>query len=143
VTVRVRFRGMRSVTRSITLGAPISTTLTLTEIAVDLARAALDDHPREREITLLAVSVSHLVAEPVLQLELPFGLDDERRRPGTPAAADRWALDRSMDRVRERFGRASVGYAAVALSNEHAVPEEFRELAERQLPGPPGLRGQP
>ena len=40
-----------------------------------------------------------------------------------------------MDRVRERFGRTSVGYAAVALSGEHTVPEEFRELAERGLGG--------
>jgi DNA polymerase IV len=145
VTVRVRFRGMRSVTRSITLSAPVSTTLTLTEIACDLARSALDDHPREREVSLLAISVSHLVAEPVLQLEMPLGLDDEPRRPGTPLGADRWALDRSMDRVRERFGRTSVGYAAVALSGEHTVPEEFRELAERGLgagSAPPGASGQ-
>jgi DNA polymerase-4 len=124
---------MRSVTRSITLSAPVSTTLGLTEIAVDLARTALADHPREREITLLAISVSHLVSEPVLQLELPLGLADERRRPGTPAAADRWALDRSMDRVRDRFGRTSVGYAAVSLSPDVSVPEEFRELAERPV----------
>jgi len=142
VTVRVRFPGMRSVTRSITLSAPVSTTLTLTEIAVDLARSALDD-TGEREISLLAISVSHLVAEPVLQLELPLGLDHEGRRPGTPAGAGRWALDRSMDRVRERFGKGSVGYAAVALSGQAAVPEEFRELAERDIgghvaPGHPG-----
>jgi len=133
VTVRVRFRGMRSVTRSITLAAPIATTLTLTEVAVDLARSALEDHPREPEITLLAVSVSHLVTEPVLQLEMSLGLDDEHRRPGTPGAADRWALDRSMDRVRERFGRSSVGYASVALSGDAGVPDEFRELAEHTL----------
>ena len=135
VTVRVRFRGMQSVTRSITLSAPISTTLTLTEIGVDLARAALADHPRQVEITLLAISVSHLVAEPVLQLEIPLGLPGEEQRPGTPRAADRWALDRSMDRVRERFGRSSVGYAAVALSGDGHVPEEFRELVEKQVGG--------
>src|SRR5437588_2984320 len=61
VTVRVRFTGLRSVTRSITLPAAISTTLTLTELASELAAAALADHPKEHEITLLAVSVSNLV----------------------------------------------------------------------------------
>jgi DNA polymerase IV len=137
ITVRVRFVGMRSVTRSTTLPAPVSTTLTITEVAVDLARTALADHPREREVTLLAVSVSQLVTEPVLQLELPLGLPGDERRPGTPRAADRWAVDRSVDRVRDRFGRAAVGFAAVALSDDHGVPDEFRELAERDGgPGP-------
>jgi DNA polymerase-4 len=37
-----------------------------------------------------------------------------------------------MDSVRSRFGRAAVGYAAVALSDRGAVPDEFRELAEHE-----------
>jgi len=131
ITVRVRFRDLRSITRSLTLPAPVSTTLTLTEVAVQLARTALADHPREQELSLLAVSVSHLELAPALQLELALGLAGEERRPGTPAAAARWAVDRSVDRVRERFGRRAVGYAAVALSADRGVPEAFRELAER------------
>jgi DNA polymerase-4 len=130
VTVTVRFTGLRSVTRSITLPVPISTTLTLTELATELAGAALADHPEEREITLLAVSVSHLVDELVLQLELPLGLDDESRRPGAAARSARWAVDRAMDAIRSRFGRDAVGYASVMLSEVGRVPEEFRELAE-------------
>jgi DNA polymerase-4 len=133
ITVRVRFAGLRSITRSVTLPAPISTTLTLTELAVELAGAALADHPREREVTLLAVSVSQLVNESVLQLELPLGLDGGRHRPGTPAGSARWALDRAMDRIRSRFGRDAVGYATVMLSEFGRVPEEFRELAEHQM----------
>jgi hypothetical protein len=35
--------------------------------------------------------------------------------------------------VRSRFGRRSVGYAAVALSEHGAVPDELRELAEREV----------
>src|ERR1700730_2827263 len=77
ITVRVRFNDLRSVTRSVTLPVPISATLPLTEIAIELASSALTDHPGEREITLLAVSVSQLVDEFVLQLELPLGLDDD------------------------------------------------------------------
>ncbi|HEY6533889.1 MAG TPA: DNA polymerase IV [Acidimicrobiales bacterium] len=131
ITVRVRFADLRAVTRSTTLPAAVSSTLTVTEIACDLARGALADHPAEREISLLAVSVSHLEHQPVLQLELPLDLPDAARRPGAPAGASRWAVDRSMDRVRERFGRPAVGYAAVALSRQGSVPEAFRELAER------------
>jgi DNA polymerase-4 len=133
ITVRVRFTGLRSVTRSVTLPAPISTTLTLTELAMELASVALADHPGEREITLLAVAVSHLADESALQLELPMGLADERQRPGTAAHSARWALDRAVDTIRARFGRASVGYATVMLSELGQPMEEFRELAEHRL----------
>jgi DNA polymerase-4 len=134
VTVRVRFTGLRSVTRSLTLAAGISATLTLTDIAVELAWSALADHPREREITLLAVSVSNLVDDVVLQLELPLDLSDDAYRPGTVAGAARWRVDRSVDAIRARFGRDAVGYATVALSNFSRVPEAFRELAEHGDP---------
>jgi DNA polymerase-4 len=130
VTVRVRFAGMRSVTRSLTLPVPVSTTLTLTDLSVELALAALADHPREREISLVAVSVSNLVEEGALQLELPLGLGDDTHRPGTAAGSARWAVDRAIDSVRERFGRTAVGFAGVTLSGLGGVPDEFRELAE-------------
>jgi DNA polymerase-4 len=133
VTVRVRFTGMRSVTRSVTAPVAISTTLTLTEMATEVAQIALSDHPAERQITLLAVSVSNLVAEPALQLELPLGLADDPGRPGSVSYAARWGADRSVDAIRARFGRQAIGYATVALSEEGWVPEAFRELAERRL----------
>lgn len=132
VTVRVRFAGMRAVTRSLTLPGPVATTLTIVEIADQLVGAALADHPAEREVTLFAISVSNLVDQPVLQLELGIAADDPRR-PGSPTGTSRWAVDRSMDAVRTRFGRDAVGYAAVALSEHGRVPDEFRELAERDL----------
>lgn len=130
ITVRVRFRGLRSITRSVTLPGAISTTLTLTELSVGLANAALADHPAEPEITLLAISVSNLVAESALQLELPLGIGDERHRPGTAAGSARWAVDRGMDKVRAKFGRDALGYAAVVFREGGGVPDEFRELAE-------------
>jgi DNA polymerase-4 len=134
ITVRVRFTGLRSVTRSVTLPAAVSTTLTLTEVATELAAAALADHPGDPEITLLAVSVSKLVDEPGIQLELPLDLGDGAYRPGSVAGAARWAVDHSIDAVRARFGRDSVGYATVVFSGEGRVPEAFRELAERTEP---------
>lgn len=132
ITVRVRFTGLRSVTRSVTLPVGLSSTVTFAEMATELARAALTDHPRQREITLLAVSVSNLVDEPALQLELPLGLPAGWHRPGTMAGMARWAVDRSVDAVRARFGRDAVGYATVVFSDVGHVPEDFRELAEHQ-----------
>ncbi len=132
VTVRVRFAGMKAVTRSRTGAAPVASTLTLTEIAESLVRQALHDHPTEAQISLLAISVSNLVDQPVLQLELPV-LPDDAVRPGSPTGSARWAVDHSMDAVRRRFGRSAVGYAAVALSHQASVPDEFRELAEHEL----------
>ncbi len=135
ITVRVRFLGMRSVTRSVTLPAAISATRSLAEIGVTLAQSALADHPDEREITLLAISVGNLVPDVPLQLELPLDLGDALARPGTEAGAARWALDRAMDRVRDRFGRDAVGHAALML-REGGVPDEFRELAQADRDDP-------
>jgi len=45
VTVRVRFASLNSATRSVTLDAPISATVILAEIAEELVRAVLADHP--------------------------------------------------------------------------------------------------
>jgi DNA polymerase-4 len=152
VTVRVRFTGMRSVTRSATLSAPIAATLTLTEIAEELVWQAIGDERNggdnrkggpERlggdvppapdvEITLLAVAVSNLVAEHCIQLELPLPPDDPRRA-GSAHGAARWAVDTSMDAVRRRFGRGAVGYLPIDLARSSGVPEEFRELAEHEL----------
>lgn len=133
VTVRVRFADLRAVTRSVTLPTAISATTILAEIAEDLVRVALADHPAEKTISLLAISVSHLEISTALQLEIPLRLDDERRRPGTAKGAARWAADRAMDTIRDRFGRESVGYGSVVLGNRRAVPDAFRELAEREL----------
>jgi DNA polymerase IV len=133
ITVRVRFADLRSVTRSITLPAPVSSTPILATIAGELVTTALADHPEERELSLLGISVSHLASETALQLELPLDLGGGVGRPGTVTGSSRWALDRSVDRVRERFGRASVGYGSAVLGGGGSVPDEFRELAEREL----------
>jgi DNA polymerase-4 len=129
VTVRVRFPSLRSVTRSTTLRTPVCATLTLTEIATDLAGAALAEHRAEREVTLLAVSVSNIVV-PALQLPLPISPGGARSGPERLADAARWGADRSVDAVRARFGHGAVGYATVVFSDAARVPDEFRELAE-------------
>jgi DNA polymerase-4 len=133
VTVRVRFANLDSATRSVTLDAPISATVILAEIAEQLVRAVLADHPDEKTISLLAISVSHLEEHWDIQLELPLGLKDEARRPGTKNGMARWAADCAVDRIRDRFGWDAIGYASVALGISRSVPDEFRKLAEKDL----------
>jgi DNA polymerase IV len=77
--------------------------------------------------------VSRLEEHWDLQLELPLGLEDEERRPGTKRGAARWIADRAVDMIRDRFGWEAVGYGSVALGLPRSVPDEFRELAEKDL----------
>ena len=103
------------------------------EIAEELVRAVLADHPHERKISLLAISVSHLARSSGLQLDLPLGLRDEARRPGSKQGMARWAADRAVDKIRERFGWEAIGYGSVALGLTRSVPDAFRVLAEQEL----------
>ncbi|MCB1485956.1 MAG: DNA polymerase IV, partial [Bauldia sp.] len=122
-----------AVTRSVTLSAPVAATAILAEVAEDLVRNALADHPEERTISLLAISVSHIEEQAMLQLDLPLGLADEPRRPGARRGARRWLADRAVDAVRERFGREALTYGHLLLGGARSVPDGFRELAEKEL----------
>jgi DNA polymerase-4 len=133
VTVRVRFADLNSATRSVTLDAPISATVILAELAEDLVRAVLADHPDEKTISLLAISVSHLEEHWDLELELPLGLQDEARRPGTKMGMARWTADCAVDKIRGRFGWDAIGYGSAVLGISRSVPDEFRKLAEKNL----------
>ncbi|KAB2848622.1 MAG: DNA polymerase IV [Hyphomicrobiaceae bacterium] len=133
VTVRVRFADLNSVTRSLTLPAPVSSTPVLAEIASQLVRRALADHPSEKAVSLLAISVSNLEKAPLLQLELPLGLPNEELSPGTKRGHARALADRAVDAIRERFGWGAIGYGSVALGVAKSVPDAFRELAEKEL----------
>lgn len=132
ITVRLRFGDMTSITRSLTLAAPISSTGGLYGAARTLVRSGLADHPQHGQISLLSVGVSGLSVGTALQLELPLNFDDTELRPGTEASRRQHDLDRAVDALRLRFGRQAVGHAASALSpDRHSVPDEFRKLAQR------------
>ena len=90
VTVRVRFANLDLATRSVTLDGPISATVILAEIAEQLVRAVLADHPDEKTISLLAISVSHLEAHWDVQLER---LDLKMRRAAS-APRKAWRVGR-------------------------------------------------
>jgi len=105
----------------------------LAELAEDLVRAVLADHPDEKTISLLAISVSHLEEHWDLELELPLGLQDEARRPGTKMGMARWTADSAVDKIRDRFGWDAIGYGSAVLGISRSVPDEFRKLAEKNL----------
>lgn len=133
VTVRVRFTQLRAVTRSLTLPEPICATLTLTEIAEQLAWQAINDQPDPtEELSLLALSVSNLMIVDAVQTELPMPPNDPHHA-GSAAGWSRLAIDTSIDAVRRRFGRDAVGYLPATLIQSRGVPDDFRELAERDL----------
>jgi len=70
-----------------------------------------------------------------VQLALPLEGDDKSRRRFDRSAlsAMHCAADRAVDTIRERFGWSAIGYGSVVLGSRHAVPDEFRELAEQEL----------
>ena len=133
ITVRVRFADLRAVTRAVTLPAAVAATTILAEVAEDLVWSVRQEFPHERWISLLGISVSHIALLDGLQLEFGLGLADEKRRPGARRGAARWQADRAMDAVRGRFGWDAIGYGSVVLEAPRAVPDAFRELAEKEL----------
>ena len=67
-----------------------------------------------------------------MQLELPLGLEDEGRRPGSKKGLARLGGRSRCRQIRERFGWGAVGYGSVALGI-FRVPDEFRVVAEQEL----------
>lgn len=110
VTVRLRFYDMTSVTRSHTLARASASTSEITKVAQELAQRAMG--PRgSASVNLVAVSTSGLVADEGIQESLPFDDQSGKRREVRPHPS----LDRSIDRVRARFGTGSVSLGPALL----------------------------
>jgi DNA polymerase-4 len=104
VVLRIRFDDFTRVTRSYTLPSPTADTTPLR----DAARRLLDHAQplvEERGLTLVGVAVSNLSDADAVQLPLPFD-------GGHGSSLDA-ALDAALDDVRDRFGAAAVGRAAL------------------------------
>ena len=133
MTVRVRFADLRSVTRSLTLPAPIAATAILAEVAEELVRGVLADHPAEQTISLLAISVSNLEEQAGVQLDASARLADEARAPGSRKGAARWLADRARRHdprpLRLGGGRLRVGRARRLALRPGRVPRAGREGA--------------
>lgn len=125
LTVRVRFPGPRSVTRSHTLPTPTGSTAALSNLGMTLLESAIDDNPGER-VTLIGISVSNLTTDDHLQLELDLG-DGDVLRSGTEKAMKRSSLEGMVDEIREKFGRDLLRYG----TGSGGASDEFRRLAER------------
>lgn len=92
VTLRLRFDDFGRATRSHTLPGATASTEPILAAARELVGAAAPVIA-ERGLTLIGFAVSNIDRDGAQQLELPFG-------PGP----DLVAVDRAVDRVRERFG---------------------------------------
>jgi DNA polymerase-4 len=125
LTVRARFPGPRSVSRSHTLPAQTGSTAALSNLGMTLLERALDDNPGEA-VTLIGISVSNLTTDDYVQLELDLG-DGDLLRSGSDLALRRSKLEGQVDEVRERFGRDLVRYGIGA----DGASDDFRRLAEK------------
>jgi DNA polymerase-4 len=105
VVLRLRFDDFSRVTRSHTLLQATSETETVLATARELLVAALP-MIEDRGITLLGVALGNLSDGGAVQLALPF----ERERA--------WALDTTLDELRNRFGAGAVT-RAVLLGRDH------------------------
>ena len=125
LTVRVRFPGPRSVTRSHTLPSPTGSTAALANLGRVLLDRALEDNPGET-VTLIGLSVSNLTTEDLRQLEFDLG-DGDVLRAGSDVALERNSLEESIDKVRERYGRSMLRYG----NGSRGMSDDFRRLAEK------------
>jgi DNA polymerase-4 len=101
VTVKIRFENFSTITRSKTLDHEVDSATAIYATARKLLAAGLASRDTRRSIRLLGISVSQLSDWPAsVQLRL------ER----TP----KWAeADRTLDRVRFRFGDAALGFGSL------------------------------
>jgi DNA polymerase-4 len=106
VVLRLRFNDFGRATRSHTMPRATASTETILDTARGLVATAAP-LIAERGLTLVGFAVSNIDRDGAQQLELPFGVDC-RRPGGSGDHADTLALDAAMDRVRHRYGNASL-----------------------------------
>jgi DNA polymerase-4 len=117
-TLKVRYAGFRTITRSVTMDTPVDTAPQI----VSALRPALRALDVSGGVRLLGVSGSNLV-EPAHQLSLLTDTDASHRAAG------------AIDEIRERFGQAAIGPAsAVGPDGVRVVRKGAQQWGPDQRP---------
>ena len=123
VSIKVRFAGFQTITRSITPPGPTDDGMVVLALASQLL-ATVDVSGGVR---LLGVATSNLVEHASEQLILDLATNDSQPSPGLDVEA-RGEINGAVDRIRDRFGRASIGPARLAtVSADLGVFEEGQQ----------------
>lgn len=128
LTVRARFGDFQSITRANTMRTATASSAVLYRTASGLTQGILDEFPG-RGLSLLGISMSHLVPASPLQLELPMFEDD--LIGGSPRELELQALDAAVDDLRSRFGRSTVGPASDLLGYRSRFGEGLSDIMTR------------
>lgn len=107
LTIKAKYADFTVVTRSTTLGVALDTGPSIAEVALGL----IADVEPQRGIRLLGVSASNLVGADDPR-QLAFSFDDESSdfHVAASRSQSRWEhVSATIDEVRERFGRESLG----------------------------------
>jgi DNA polymerase-4 len=114
LTLKVRFAGFHTITRSVTLPSPVATAHAILE-AVEPLLEAVDPSPGVR---LVGVSASNF-GEPAEQLSLDIGSADT-----VPEPRDWEAAETTVDAIRSRFGAAAIGPASAVTARALKRPPD-------------------
>ncbi len=128
LTVRSRFGDFQSITRTTTMRTATASSAVLYRTAAGITQGILDEFPGSG-LSLLGISMSHLVPASPLQLELPIFDDD--LVGGSSKELELQALDAAVDDVRDRFGKGTVGPASDLLSQRSRFGEGLSDIMTR------------
>jgi len=131
LTVRARFRDFQAITRATTMRTATASSAVLYRTALDLTTGVLEEFP-DRGLSLLGISMAHLVPASPLQLELP--LFDDDFIGGSQRELELQALDAAVDDLRERFGKGTVGPASDLLGSKSPFSEGLSDIMTRERP---------
>jgi DNA polymerase IV len=109
VVLRLRFNDFSRATRSHTLAHPTARTQTVLEAARSLLATA-QPLIEKRGLTLIGIAVTNLANDLPLQLQLPYGRDDDG------------LLDATLDTIRTRYGATAVSGAVLLGRTDLTMP---------------------
>ena len=107
ITLKLKDRDFKQITRSVTLDRPSQSSETIYQTAIEL----LHHHPLDKAVRLIGVGASALLPDTTPQQAGLF--------PDVDRKTDGWEkVDRTIDRIAERFGRAAVYRGSLTPTDE-------------------------